>query len=167
MALKIQSHVEEITKISGVTYADPASGMARQDLIRLHVTPGTRLSAELEDNPHDPNAVALWLDAMGKRYHIGYVPASRARYLAPKLREGLRVEVVVLSVTGGTPTKPTRGVNIALRYGGGGAMTGARGVQADVRKPHGLGWYLWRLALVAAVLFVALVCLGMVLQALG
>lgn len=38
---------------------------------------------------------------------------------------------------------------------------------APATKVRGLGWYLWRLALVAAVLFVALVCLGMVLQALG
>jgi hypothetical protein len=165
MALKTQSYVEENTKISGVTYIDPASGLSRQEIIMAHVTPGTRLQAVPEDNPHDPNAVALWLDAMGKRYHIGYVPASRARYLAPKLRDGLQVEVVVMAVTGGTPTKPTRGVNIALRYGG--SIGTATGRQADVQKPHGCGWYLWRLALIAAGLFVALVCLGMVLQALG
>ena len=74
----------------------------------------------MEDNPHDPNAVALWLEVKkflkAERYHLGYVPASRAKYLAPKLRAGVKVSVTVTDVTGGTKEKPTRGVNVVIRY---------------------------------------------------
>jgi DNA-dependent RNA polymerase auxiliary subunit epsilon len=121
MRIKVESYVEENSKISGVTHTDPQSGKPRQQLIKDYLRPGTRLEPILEpDNAYDPNAIGLWITVKKflseKRYHIGYINKIRAEHLAAKMRSGMKVNVIVTEITGGTRDKPTRGVNIAIRY---------------------------------------------------
>ena len=118
---KVIAYTEKRTKISGVTYKCPHTKKPRQRIIKRHVRPGTRLIPQLEpDNPHDPNAIGLWLVKgwfiFRRRYHIGYIPRERARTLAIRMRAGTKLAVIVRNVTGGTRKKRTRGVNIIIRY---------------------------------------------------
>ncbi len=110
--------VEERTKIKGVTHDDPHTGMNRQEIIRQFVRAGTRLVPRLEpDNPVNPRAVALWLEAEGQEFHLGYLSDERAESVGESLRAGRPVEVMVSEVTGGVKGKPTRGVNVVIREG--------------------------------------------------
>ena len=107
------------TKIAGVTNIDPKSKRNRQELIRQFVSAGTPLIAERErHNRYDPHAVALWLERRGclgkKRFHLGYVHSGLAKDVAALMDSGRKVNVTVVAVTGGTPAKPTRGVNIVI-----------------------------------------------------
>lgn len=115
------------TKVAGVTYKDPRSGIDRQWLIQKYIHPGTKLRPQLEpDNPHDPNAIKLWLEVSKKLlfkllsgrnlwFHIGYIQSDLAQNLAPILRDGQPVTITILEITGGTKCKPTRGLNIVIR----------------------------------------------------
>jgi len=115
-------YVEEIrTRIAGVTYNDPRSGLNRQDIIRRYVYPGIRLIPQREPgNPHDGHAVKLILEVKRlfgkKRFHLGYIPRDFSENIDKALRKKIPVEVIVTRVTGGTPDKPHRGVSILIRY---------------------------------------------------
>jgi len=51
-----------------------------------------------------------------KRYHLGYLPEGQSENVDKLLQRKVPVEVVITAVTGGTDEKPTRGVNIVIRY---------------------------------------------------
>lgn len=114
--------VEIKTKVVGVNYNDPKSGKSRQEIIKQHIRPGTDLVAKLEpDNAHDPNAIAIYFEKKGllfgkTQYHLGYLSEELAAELAPLLRKGTVLKIDVLAVSGGTKEKPSRGVNIVIRY---------------------------------------------------
>jgi hypothetical protein len=107
------------TKIAGVTYDDPANkGLNRQETIRRMVKAGQRLELRREpDNPHDGNAVAVWLQRrvvlMRMSYHLGYLPGDVARDVARAMDGGAEPDVRVLQVTGGGSR--SLGVNIVIR----------------------------------------------------
>ena len=107
---------EERTKIKGVTFDDPHTGMNRQEIIRRYVRSGTRLVPRLEpDNPVDPGAVAIWLENEDGQFHLGYLSKERAETVGGMLRAGCDLEATVSGVTGGVAGKPTLGVNIVIR----------------------------------------------------
>lgn len=119
--LRIESHIEINTKISGVTHEDPHNGVNRQLIIEKMVEPGLALELRPEpDNPYDPNAVAVWFHRRvllaGKDWHLGYLNPSRAKQVLMLLAEGKKLTATVTEVTGGTKEKPDRGVNIVIRY---------------------------------------------------
>lgn len=119
---KVEPIQEIHTKIRGVTYDDPASGVNRQDIIRAFVKPGTKLELRPEaTNPVDSEAIAVWLRnkslLMGKKeYHLGYLSHELAHEMRTHLAQGIQPVVTVLGVTGGTKEQPTRGVNIVIRF---------------------------------------------------
>lgn len=109
------------TKVSGVTYADPRSKINRQDLIRQYMTTDTALELKREPrNPHDANAVGVWLVRRGclgkKRFHIGYIHRDQAAQVAALMDSGRKVMAMVSAVTGGVGEKRTLGINVVLRY---------------------------------------------------
>jgi len=114
--------IEIPSKVAGTTHKDPMSGKSRQELIRRYVRPGTLLIVEREpDNPYgEGHAVKLILERKGrlrrKRYHLGYVTKRAAPEVDAALRAGKRVDVIVMDVTGGTKEKPSRGVNVMIRW---------------------------------------------------
>jgi len=119
--MRIESHMEIKTKISGVTHDDPVTGINRQKLIKDHIKPGVKLTPKAEpDNPYDPGAVGLWcrvrIRLMPKDVHIGYIGKTHSAYVAEKLREGKDVTVTVLDVTGGSKDKPSFGVYVVIKW---------------------------------------------------
>lgn len=108
------------TKIRGVSRVDPRSGMERQAIIRRYLRPGTVLELHTEPgNPVNPKAIAVWLRRkrlLGSRtFHLGYL-GENLSYLHGRIGEGRIESVVVSSITGGTREKPTRGVNVVIRW---------------------------------------------------
>jgi hypothetical protein len=107
------------TKVRGVTFKCPLTGIDRQKIIKRYVHPGDSLKPVLEpDNPYGSNAIGLWLfvpkpDGSSETYHIGYIGSELSSSIAPILREGKHVTITVTDVTG--KGEQTRGVNIALR----------------------------------------------------
>lgn len=106
------------SKIVGVTYDDPRSGMNRQKIIRTFVKPGSKLEARLEpDNEHDPNAVALWFSKRilweKSEYHLGYMTKTVNKRMAELLREGKKLKIKVKEVTN---QESTIGVNIVIDF---------------------------------------------------
>lgn len=100
--------------IAGVSH-DNADGSSRQRIIKQSIRPGTQLRFRFEDdNPVDPNAVAVFAPNGLK---IGYLRARNG--LPEEVREwvgkGCEVRLTVTAVTGGTPNKPTRGVNVLVQ----------------------------------------------------
>lgn len=113
--------VELRSKVRGVTFPEPRTGISRQKIIKRYVKKGTRLWPVVEpNNPVDVNAVGLWVTGgclvLWRHYHIGYLVKKRAETVAFLLREKEPVEIIVSSVTGSTRQKQTRGVNIVIRY---------------------------------------------------
>lgn len=118
---KLVSYSEITTKISGVTHDDPSTGVNRQALIKAYVKPGMELTLKREpDNEYDPNAVGLWFKVRNlfipRNVHIGYINRTHAAYISQKMKEGVKFTVTVTEVTGGAKDKPTRGVNISIRW---------------------------------------------------
>lgn len=109
------------TKISGVTFPDPASGLNRQEVIGRFVRPGTRLELRLETNEHAEGniAVGVWMKrgcVRRREFHVGYLNEQRKREFQPALAKGVGYTATVLDVTGGTKQEPTRGVNVVIRW---------------------------------------------------
>lgn len=108
------------TKIRGVTFDDPVSGMHRQAIIKSFVRPGTELELRPDpNNPVDPAAVGVWLVrkvmlVSSKEYHLGYLTHELASEMRFKMARGTRVKVTVSNVTGGKDK--TVGVNILLSF---------------------------------------------------
>jgi len=98
------------SKVVGVTRQNH-DGSDRQEIAR-GCRGGERLTLRREpDNPQDANAVAVFR-ANGEQ--VGYLSAGVAEQLAPLLDAGAPVTAEVSEVTGGTPDKPTYGVNIRI-----------------------------------------------------
>ena len=109
------------TKVTGVTFDDPHSGLNRQEIIAAHVRPGMRVHLRPEpDNPVDALAVGVWVSVGGllrrRDYQIGYLFQERAREVRALLQDGHGVDAKVTDVTGGTRDKPTYGVNLVIRW---------------------------------------------------
>jgi len=110
------------TKIRGVTFDDPVNNIPRQKIIRRFIRPGTKLLARLEpNNPADAEAVAVWLKKRAfvfwaVEYHLGYLVHSVAQDVRKQILNDKPVHITVLNVTGGSKDKPTRGVNVIIRY---------------------------------------------------
>lgn len=108
------------TKIRGVTFDDPVSGMHRQAIIKAFVRPGTELELRPDPtNPVDPSAVGVWLVrkvmlVSSKQYHLGYLTHELATEMRSKMAKGVHIKVTVLNVTGGKDK--TVGVNILLSF---------------------------------------------------
>ena len=99
------------SKVVGVTHKN-ADGKMRQDIIKAHCRPGQSLVLKPEpDNPKDPLAIGVWLEAK----QLGYLPAGRtAEDILRKISSGQTVTAKISSLTGGTKDKPTCGVNIQI-----------------------------------------------------
>ncbi len=94
---------EFFTKVVGVTFE------GRQDVIG-GLVPGSPLELRREpDNPHDPNAVAVFFGAL----RIGFLRKEIARRLAPKFDAGERYRAEIGSLTGGGTR--SLGVNLFVR----------------------------------------------------
>ncbi|WP_337175362.1 HIRAN domain-containing protein [Paludisphaera sp.] len=108
------------TKVVGVTHRNE-DGCDRQELIARHCKPGMRLALVHEaDNPVDPNAVAVYVEAKGvlgrKRHRIGYLKTGLAATFVAEMGTGLTASAVILDVTGGGEGL-SRGVNILIELG--------------------------------------------------
>jgi hypothetical protein len=119
--MRIESYAEVETKLAGVTHTDPVSGIDRQILIKAHLRPGMVLELRREpDNEYDRNAIGVRLrKRIGLRnrdLHLGYIKASEAQYLAPRMDAGQVVTATVLAITGNTKDRPTCGVKLQIRY---------------------------------------------------
>ncbi|MBR2836716.1 MAG: single-stranded-DNA-specific exonuclease RecJ [Coriobacteriales bacterium] len=100
------AHAQQFhTKIAGTTFD------GRQNLLStLHE--GDMLSLIREpQNPHDSNAIKI-LNGQGTQ--IGYIKRLIAAAIAPRMDCGAQYEAFIESITGGTPQKPTQGVNILV-----------------------------------------------------
>lgn len=97
------------SKLKGVSQTN-ADGRMRQQIIKEKCRPGTALELRREpDNPYDPDAIAVYCGGE----QVGYVTAELADTFAEDLDAGaIKMEAVVSEVTGGTPEKPSVGVNI-------------------------------------------------------
>lgn len=96
------------TKLVGVTFE------GRQDVVSS-LEPGTPLRLERQpDNPHDPNACALFAPD-GRQ--AGFFNRRLAAALAPLIDDGLELDVTVTDVTGGEEGKPF-GVNVLVSQRG-------------------------------------------------
>lgn len=99
------------SKVVGVSYNNP-DGTSRQRIIKTHCKAGQSLQLKPEpDNPHDPNALGVWVSAG----QIGYIEGGRlAEDLSRYLNSGITVRVLVKGVTGGASDQPMCGVNISI-----------------------------------------------------
>ena len=71
------------------------------------------------NNPHDKNAISVWIKAralvlFADTVQIGYLGAEVAEELAPIIDRGGKVEAKITEVTGGTKDKEALGVNIEV-----------------------------------------------------
>ena len=107
------------SKIAGVSHRNP-DARERQEIIEHKCRVGDKLELTPEpNNSVDPNAIAVyrerrWFGRGGEQ--LGYLPAEILDILQ---RQGeaepdLVIEAEITDLTGGTPEKPTRGVNILI-----------------------------------------------------
>lgn len=74
-----------------------------------------------QNNPHDPNAVGVWIVARALIFftdeaQIGYLPAGHvADEIAGHIDRGGGVHAEIADITGGERGKPTLGVNLLIR----------------------------------------------------
>jgi hypothetical protein len=101
--------VHEI-KVAGVT-ATNKNGVGRQTILPRCRPNEPLLLLREPRNPRDPSAIAV---IRADDTQLGYVPAALARRLAPLLDRGAEAQGRVLTVTGGTPDKPTFGLVIQI-----------------------------------------------------
>lgn len=110
------------TKLAGVTFE------GRQE-VAARLQPGVPLRLERQpDNPHDPNACALF-DPFGDQ--VGYLNRRLAAVLAPAVDAGVEYDVAVADVTGGTDGA-SFGVNLLLVRRG--AVSGADAEAAELGR---------------------------------
>ena len=103
------------TKVAGVTFE------GRQE-IAARLQPGAPLRLERQpDNPHDPNACALF-DPFGDQ--VGFLNRRLAAVLAPVIDRGVEYDVEVADVTGGAEGA-SFGINVLL------SRRGAAGPEAE------------------------------------
>lgn len=115
------------TKVAGVTFEH------RQEML-AGVREGVELTLVRQpDNPHDPNAIALFCGHL----QIGYVSRGIARHLAPRIDMGVRYSARIASLTGGAPdgsgARRSRGANIFVERDPGATLA----ARAQTREPAG------------------------------
>ncbi len=98
------------TKVVGVTKTN-ADGSERQKVIAGCQVGELVLLVRENDNPHDPNAIAVY---RATREQIGYMSAELAEELAPQIDRSVPVSTRISDLTGGTLDKPSRGVNLKI-----------------------------------------------------
>lgn len=91
------------TKVVGSTFA---TGLIDDSLVETGV-----VLCPVYDNAYDEYAIEVLRGDNGSR--IGYLRAAYTHHLQPFL-EAHGLSAIVLEVTGGTPDKPLRGVNLYL-----------------------------------------------------
>ncbi|HET6456209.1 MAG TPA: HIRAN domain-containing protein [Armatimonadota bacterium] len=99
------------TKIVGVSHRN-ADGSSRQEAISECIPGESLVFAKEKGNPHDPNAIRV---LRANRQQLGYLKRELASEVGPRMDDGCRYEVSVAEVTGGSPGKPTLGLNILVR----------------------------------------------------
>lgn len=62
------------------------------------------------DNPHSDHAIKV----MRGKHHIGYISKSMSKSLLRQINNNDKIMVVIKDITGGTKTKPTKGVNLQI-----------------------------------------------------
>lgn len=83
-----------VAKVAGVTYE------GRQSIIaKLKGEEPVKLEPEPE-NPHDENAIAVWVATSEGPQHVGYIPRYLAAEIAPHL-EGESLITKIHEITGG------------------------------------------------------------------
>lgn len=101
------------TKVKGVSYSCPLTGIPRQQLIKF-LSAGMSLTPVREpNNPADTNAVALHGDVLAQRVHLGYLTKERARQVGALLDAGIPVSVTIANITG---QFDTQGINLLIRW---------------------------------------------------
>ena len=104
------------TKVVGVTH-DNKDGTNRQEILYYMKEYGNYEKGDTlklfheRDNPVDPNAVMV---LNNKGQCIGYLNAKIAEPISQMLDDGYKVYAELLSITGGTDSRPTLGCNIDL-----------------------------------------------------
>ena len=87
------------TKIVGVTFDNP-NGENRQDVIRnLYINTQTPFHLDLTleyNNPHDPNAVAVYSPAGDQ---VGFLSRSVATQVSKWLRQGIGVKATATDIS--------------------------------------------------------------------
>lgn len=97
------------TRTAFIRKAVGVSFEGRQDVVKnLQEGDAVTLRRE-ENNPHDPNAIALYYKAQ----QIGYLKKELAQHLAPIIDQGTLYQAVISQVTGGDCKN--YGVNILVK----------------------------------------------------
>ena len=101
------------TKAVGVTFHNQDKSEGRRDRQQILHDAAARGNVYIElkrehDNPHDENAISVWID--GEK--IGHLRRKLAESIAPQIDQGAGVELLDCYVTGGTDDKPTYGLNL-------------------------------------------------------
>jgi single-stranded-DNA-specific exonuclease len=113
------------TKLAGVSFEGRQAVVGR-------LAAGTPLRpARQPDNPHDPNACALF-DPMGDQ--VGFFNRRLAAALAPALDAGLELDVEVTGVTGGGEEGRSLGVNVLVSHRASEDVDGDERETASVRR---------------------------------
>lgn len=106
------------TKVVGTTFENE-DGSDRQIAIRK-CRPGDAVVLVPEpENPVDPNAVKVCKFESAKQLgqQLGHLNRDLAAEVNRKREAGYRIEALVTNVTGGTKSKPNRGLNLILFIG--------------------------------------------------
>lgn len=109
--LKRIEHSRFICAVVGESHRNK-DGKSRQTIIKKMVNAGDHVSLRREpDNPHDPNAVAVFVHGE----QIGYLKREVAERLSALIDiPGYAAEAVVDGVYGGTPSKPSLGITLEM-----------------------------------------------------
>ena len=100
------------SKVMGVAYNND-DGTSRQQFIR-QCQVGELLDLVRDpDNPHSVNGTAIKIVRKNGEM-LGHVQSEISEILAGQMDRGSKVEARITMLTGGTPDKPTRGVNIII-----------------------------------------------------
>lgn len=110
------------SKIAGVTFPCPKTGVPRQEIIRRYVWAEMSLTPVPEpNNPYSKTGKAVGLQVKandGVVYHVGYLNEKVSPVVFDAIRSRKPASVVVTEVTGGSTHKNTLGVNILVRWTG-------------------------------------------------
>ena len=98
------------TKVVGVTKKNE-DGSKRQEVIAGCKVGELVVLIRESENPYDSNAIAVYHSS---RKQIGFIAADLAEQLAPDLDSGQTISSRISDLTGGTPEKPSRGVNLEI-----------------------------------------------------
>jgi hypothetical protein len=98
------------TKVVGVTHQN-SNRKTRQKIIKNCARLEPLVLDHEENNQHDPNAIRV-LRRNGEQ--IGYLDANLAKQIVSQVKQGFGFDAFIVDLTGGEPTKPTRGVNVVI-----------------------------------------------------